>query len=311
MSALTEAARGRWAGILEALGIPAGFLTRKNGPCPMCEGRDRWRFTDHDQAGRWWCNHCGTGDGFELLQQFHGWDFRTAAKEVEKMLPNMPATKAVDPDAKIKMAREGLNKLKKAIEKASENAQVKRYLEGRRLIPSPLLLAHSAAEYWQDGALTGTYAAMVGLVTSPDGKPLTYHRTFLLDGQKAPVASPRKIMPAAGDTTGSAIRLWPVSASMGIAEGIETALACHQLFGIPTWSAISAGGLERFIPPEGIQELMIFADRDSSYTGQAAAFALAKRLAQTTAIRVRVSLPEVIGDFNDQLLASRGHINQG
>lgn len=303
MSALTEAARGRWAGILEALGIPAGFLSRRNGPCPMCEGRDRWRFTDHDQAGRWWCNQCGTGDGFELLQQFHGWDFPTAAKEVEKMLPNMPATKAVDPDAKIKMAREGLNKFKKGVEAAPENAQVKRYLESRALVASPLLLAHSAAEYWQDGALTWTYAAMVGLVSAPDGRPLTYHRTFLLDGQKAPVPSPRKIMPAAGDTTGAAIRLWPVSASMGIAEGIETALACHQLFGIPTWSAISAGGLERFIPPEGIQELTIFADRDASYTGQAAAFALAKRLKRDTDLRVWVSLPDNMGDFNDQLLA--------
>lgn len=303
MSALTEAARGRWAGILEALGIPAEYLTRRNGPCPMCDGKDRWRYTDHDQAGRWWCNQCGTGDGFELLQQFHGWDFKTAAKEVEKMLPNMPATKAIDPDAKIKMARDGLNKFKNGVEKASENAEAKRYLEGRGLVASPLLLAHSAAEYWQDGELVGTYAAMVGLVTSPDGKPLTYHRTFLADGKKAPVPSPKKLMPAAGDTTGSAIRLWPVSASMGIAEGVETALACHQLFGIPTWAAISSGGLERFIPPEGIQELMIFADRDSSYTGQAAAFALAKRLAQTTAIRVRVSLPDNMGDFNDQLLA--------
>ena len=310
MSALTEAARGRWAGILEALGIPAGFLSRRNGPCPMCDGKDRWRFTDHDQAGRWWCNQCGTGDGFELLQQFHGWDFPTAAKEVKKMLPNMPAAAIASADEKITRAREGLNRFKKVVEAASESAQVKRYLESRALVASPLLLAHSAAEYWQDGVSAGTFAAMVGLVSAPDGRPLTYHRTFLLDGQKAPVPSPRKIMPAAGDTTGAAIRLWPVSASMGIAEGIETALACHQLFGIPTWSAISAGGLERFIPPAGITELMIFADRDASYTGQAAAFALAKRLVQHTAIRVRVSLPDDMGDFNDQLVASCQHKNQ-
>ena len=92
---------------------------------------------------------------------------------------------------------------------------------------------------------------------------------------------------------------------MGIAEGIETALACHQLFGIPTWSAISAGGMERFIPPDGIQELMIFADRDASYTGQAAAYALAKRLVPK--IRVCVSLPDDIGDFADQLIAKKNN----
>ena len=305
MSAITEAARGRWRDILEALGVPAEFLNRRNGPCPMCDGKDRWRFTDHDQAGMWWCNQCGTGDGFELLQQFHGWDFKTTVNEVKKMLPNMPEARVVDQDAKLKIARDNLNRFKQGVLRASESAQVKRYLESRALVASPLLLAHSAAEYWQDGALTGTYAAMVGLVTSPDGKPLTYHRTFLADGKKASVPSPRKLMPAAGDTTGAAIRLWPVSASMGIAEGIETALACHQLFGIPTWSAISAGGLERFIPPDGIQELMIFADRDASYTGQAAAYALAKRLVRDTQIRVWVSLPDDMGDFADQLMANR------
>ena len=304
MSAITEAARGRWRDILEALGVPAEYLTRRNGPCPHCGGKDRWRFTDHREAGGWWCNHCGTGDGFDLLQQFHGWDFKTAAQEVEKMLPNMPE-KPVDQDAKAKMARDNLNRFKKGVEKASESAQVKRYLESRGLVPAPMLLAHHAAEYWHDGKLQGAYPAMVGLVTSPDGRPLTYHRTFLADGKKAPVPSPRKLMPAAGDTTGAAIRLWPVAESMGIAEGIETALACHALFGRPTWSAISAGGLERFIPPAGIRELMIYADRDASYTGQAAAYALAKRLARDTDITVMVSLPDLVGDFADQLLREK------
>ena len=302
MSAITEAARGRWRDVLAALGIPERFLSRRNGPCPQCGGTDRWRFTDHDQAGRWWCNHCGTGDGFELLQQFHGWDFKQTAREVEKMLPNMPQAQIVDKEAKLNLVRDGLNKFKGGIVKAPESAQVERYLKSRGLVAAPLLLAHHAAEYWRDGALTGTFAAMVGLVSSPDGKPLTYHRTFLADGQKAPVPSPRKIMPAAGDTTGSAIRLWPVAASMGIAEGIETALACHQIFGIPVWSVISAGGMERFIPPTGIEELVIFADRDASYTGQAAAYALAKRLTRETKIHVTVKLPADMGDFNDELI---------
>jgi len=42
---------------------------------------------------------------------------------------------------------------------------------------------------------------------------------------------------------------------LGIAEGVETALACYKLFG-----------------------LHIFADNDASYAGQTAAFTLAQRL---------------------------------
>ena len=223
------------------------------------------------------------------------------------MLPNMPEARVVDQDAMIKLARDALNKFKVGIVKAPESAQVDRYLKGRGLQPSPLLLAHHAAEYWQNKEITGTFEAMVGLVSSPDGKPLTYHRTFLLNGRKAPVENPRKIMPAAGDTTGAAIRLWPAAEAMGIAEGIETALACHQLFDIPVWSVISASGMERFIPPTGIDELVIFADRDASFTGQAAAYALAKRLTRETKIHVIVKLPADMGDFNDELIRKNGH----
>lgn len=302
MSTIAAAAQGRWRDILEALGIPEQFLSKRNGPCPQCGGKDRWRFTDHDERGRWWCNHCGSGDGFELLQRFHGWDFKQTAQEVQKMLPGMPEPRTMDGETKLKIAREGLNRFKAGVVKATESAQVERYLKSRGVHPPPLLLAHHEAEYWQDGKMTGTYEAMVGVVSSPSGKPLTYHRTFLYSGKKAPVTSPRKIMPAAGDTTGSAIRLWPVAATIGIAEGIETALACHKLFGIPTWSVISAGGMERFIPPAGIEELVIFADRDKNYTGQAAAYACAKRLSLETKIHVTVKTPVDIGDFNDELL---------
>ena len=87
---------------------------------------------------------------------------------------------------------------------------------------------------------------------------------------------------------------------MGIAEGIETAIAAHMLTGIPVWAAANANGVEKFIPPEGCKRLTVFGDTDESFTGQAAAFALAKRAARAGFV-CDVSLPPEAGDWNDYL----------
>ena len=54
-----ERARGRWRQILPALGIDARFLTGRNCPCPICGGKDRFRFIDRkDGDGMWLCSQC-------------------------------------------------------------------------------------------------------------------------------------------------------------------------------------------------------------------------------------------------------------
>ncbi len=83
---LHERARGRWHGILPAIGISEKFLKRKNGPCPMCGGKDRWRFTDIDGKGTWYCNNCHGGNGIALVMKFTGLPFREAAGRIERLL---------------------------------------------------------------------------------------------------------------------------------------------------------------------------------------------------------------------------------
>ncbi|MCW5705488.1 MAG: hypothetical protein KIT82_23260, partial [Bradyrhizobium sp.] len=44
---LKDRARGRWKQILSvAAGIDSRHLDGKHHPCPMCGGKDRWRFDD-------------------------------------------------------------------------------------------------------------------------------------------------------------------------------------------------------------------------------------------------------------------------
>ena len=72
----------KWPAILEQLGIDGKYLRDKHGPCPACGGRDRYRFDNRFGRGGFYCNGCGAGDGFTLLQRVFGWDFKTARARV-------------------------------------------------------------------------------------------------------------------------------------------------------------------------------------------------------------------------------------
>jgi phage/plasmid primase-like uncharacterized protein len=88
----TEAAKGRWREILPALGVPAKFLTGRNGPCPACGGRDRFCFTDRSKNGDYICRQCGAGHGLGLVMKVNGWAFRQAAKAIDDVIGNRPVT---------------------------------------------------------------------------------------------------------------------------------------------------------------------------------------------------------------------------
>jgi hypothetical protein len=140
--------------------------------------------------------------------------------------------------------------------------------------------------------LAGRYPAMVALVADAEGAPVTVHRTYLTrDGRKAPVPAPKKLMGYPGDRlVGGAIRLFAPGPVLGVAEGIETALAVHRRTGMPVWSAVSANLLERLEPPAQTSLVVVWADRDRSGAGEAAAMRMRQR-ALCRGISVAVHLP--------------------
>ena len=92
---------------------------------------------------------------------------------------------------------------------------------------------------------------------------------------------------------------------LGIAEGIETALAASHLFNIPVWAALNANMLQKWTPPEGCGEVAIFGDNDATFTGQAAAYALARKI-KLQGIEATVHIPDQIGtDWNDEAMKKR------
>lgn len=297
-----DEAIGRWPGILQALGIDSGHLRNKHGPCPACGGQDRFRFDDKEGRGTWFCSHCGSGDGFTLLRQVFGWDFRQAAREVDRVIGVVPAG-PINQERTDESKVQALRDVWKASRPITKDDPVWRYLNRRTGIEviAGDLRFHSALRYvGDDGELVGTFPAMLALMRYPDGNAASIHRTYLTpDGRKADVPKPKKIM-AGRPLNTAAVRLGPVGRSLGIAEGIETALAASKRFSLPVWAATNATLLADWVPPAGVERVLIAGDNDASYTGQAAAFALAKRLARD-GFQVEIQIPETEGkDWADE-----------
>lgn len=299
-----DVAQGKWPAILTKFGLTERHLSGRHGPCPVCGGHDRFRFDDQEGRGTWFCSHCGAGDGIRLVMTLKDWDFKTAAKEIEQEAGvARPGRKAPVQDETVKV--DNLRRAWSEARPLRAGDEAARYLAGRGLIleRSPdCLRLHPGMTYREAGVSMGKYPALLARVVAADGTGLTLHRTYLLDGKKAPVPSAKKLMPGK-PISGGAVRLFPPAGHLGIAEGIETALAASIRFAVPVWSCISAHGVETFVPPAGCDQITIFADNDANYTGQKAAFATAHRLS-VRGIHVDVKIPDASGDWLDVLVTS-------
>lgn len=297
MSGFREMASGKWRGILAQFGVDQRYLDGKHHACPSTgTGEDRFRFADRNGTGNFFCS-CSDGrkGGIDLLMCCKGWDFATAAREVERICGKVKRDE-------FKPRRDPLPALRRVARLCRPiGKDVRDYLHGRGLQPPPFL-KQATLKYFGDG-WDVSYPAMVGLITGPDGRAQSYHLTYLDGGKKAEVPSPRKVMTPVETITGAAIRLYPEAESLGIAEGIETAIAASMLHGLPVWACISAGGIESFTPPDSVKHLTIFSDNDANYTGQSAAYSCAKRL-ERSGITCDVRIPD-LGDWNDVLLRTR------
>ena len=230
-----------------------------------------------------------------MVMRTLGCEFGEAVHTVKPLINGSPVAAVVES----RITPEYLRGIFKGSTKVNSANLVGLYLSNRGLtLFPPTLRFHPGLKEPESGRM---YPCMLGIVQMPDGTAATMHRTFLSeDGNKAPVEKPKKLLPGLQKLTGGAIRLFsPKDGMIGIAEGIETAIAC-TMTGIPTWSAVSAVLLEGFEPPKDITTVIVYGDNDLNYTGQAAAYRLANKLA-IKGLRVDVDIPEEVGDFLDML----------
>lgn len=356
---LREQAHGRWLEIFSYL-CPGMFEDAianigNHVTCPFHGGEEDFRFIKRKtnkggntaQTGVAMCT-CGFYvDGFAVLQRALGTPFYDTLKLVDNYLNGSIQRTSVPKPAPV--IRPELDEQETA-RLAAENLQKMRNLWNHAkpftLRETPYYLARGLSMDYLSGLCDlrmrdslgyfrqekgevvklGTFPAILALMRAPDGAPIAIHRTWLSADRKskAPVPKAKKLTPPVQDILGSAIRLFSAEGeeTLGLTEGIETALAARELTfrgyfeglgAMPVWACYSEANLRRFQIPEKflktLKRIVVFADNDASGTGMKAALAFQERMAQEhPEIQVVIEMPKTVGDdFVDVLVKLKAH----
>lgn len=228
-----------------------------------------------------------TGNDF-LVHSFAGDDFRECRDHIKAVLglsdEERPAYVApvqqIDP--------EKLDRQKTAAEIWARSILIAGTLAETYLASRSLAYDGDALRFYPGGR------AMVAQITDAiTGEAIGLHRTFL--DHKGNRTSKKML----GAAAGGVVRLSAddeVTTGLGIAEGIETALAVPFR---PVWACLSAGQMEKFPVLAGIEALTIFADQDA--TGINAANTCGERW-HAADREVTMAAP-LVGDFADRRAA--------
>jgi len=283
-------ASGNWDDILRRLAPSlAPFLDKpgRHGPCPVhgTEGYgDGFRvYKDVKETGGGHCNTCGGfPDGFSLIAFATGDSYKDILADVHKILggadvqsdkraPAAPAKPKVDPAVEDASIRQRLSSVYASALTLThpDAAPARLYLKQRGFTLLPEMLRMHPGLHWQDFEgknRSGPHPTLIGLVVDSKERGVCLHRTYLSrEGTKASVPQAKKLMshPSYVSLQGSAIRLFPQAETIGVCEGIETAIAVTEATCIPCWPLVSATFMPSFLPPPGVKRVIVFADKNS------------------------------------------------
>ena len=284
-----EAIKGNEEIILDHYGL---FITKnKHIDCGICRGKKKLRINIFNGTLAYICT-CGSGTIFKYLEESIGLTFKAVAADIDRLLGNTFKTEVLpeseDVTSKVMRKFKSLPLLK--------GTKGGLYLNNRGIYHFPV----NGIRY---NPREGEYQSLYAIATDDNYRPVYLHRTLLSGEKKANIEVNKKMFSLKSSQGSVSIKLFPVQSTLGIAEGIETALSCTQIYKCATWSTLNSSLMKRFKAPTGVEHLIIFADNDKKGAGHAAAFECANKnmLANNNVVKVSVRWTAELGDFNNML----------
>jgi putative DNA primase/helicase len=296
--------------LAEAIANPGKHVT-----CPVHGGKDGFRlFKDFNSNGAGICNSCGAKKGLSMLVWVNNSDYKTQARDVAKLLKSGEFEKKEFKPKPVVLQTSSdpvsLGYYKTRIQQTlAQSKQIQfgdladLYLKKRGIIlcnTNINLLFNSNMRYFNFDDLSQKiyHPAIIAPITNLKGDVGSCHRIYLSkDGTKADVKNPKQMMTKCVESlNGYSIKLFDLDATdvvLCLAEGIETALAVHNLTNLPVWATITAGLMETIEIPKQIKKVVVFADLDvNSKRGQQAAETLKNRL-EKEGVCVEIYFPPI------------------
>lgn len=284
---------GAWRQTLENYGchLPSG---RHHGPCPVCGGKDRFRFDDKDGRGTWFCSQCDpqSGGGLLLLSRFLG---KPTIEMANELLGNTPERSRapvyrsfVSEDqirkANHEQARKGAEALLASSELRPHAYMSDRGLDGQWLVNGePIMGRDRSVIQPGDLLLVPAYKA------EGDGSKLVNVQKIKANKEKRPLFG--------GDMAGVYHKLDGHQKLIAIVEGYATGVTVNQVTGATTYVAFNTGNLASVSAWVASQHpgvpVVFFADNDEHGSGLRYAKDAAAPLGAT------VALPPELGDWDD------------
>lgn len=298
VSDVAFAARGHWPDVLERLGIKVP-IRKQHGPCPICGGKDRFRFDDKEERGTWICNQCGAGDGLALVSKVTGKTIKEAAELVAPL---------VDLSMKglVPAERERIHQQQRA-EAECERVAQQRQKAACRATSIMANCEQGQSPYLAQKALLGLAVPLTRHIF-PMGKlifqpgalvvPLWDEAGTLVNVQLIDPQGVKRYL-AGGQKAGTFHRIEGGDLIV-VVEGYATGLSVHLATGATVYCAMDCSNLAvvaaiaRRQHPKA--QILLCGDNDAHTQGNPGK---TKAEQAATAVDGQVSLPPAAGDWND------------